>query len=297
MNSILTKVQMFLAEANKASVEVSDELINEFGEACKDAFKKQFTEKRKTDFAYRMSNIGRPLCQLQMEKSGAKQETMPYNFKMRNLFGDLIEAAAITIMKSSGIEVTDIQKKVNLKTEGNKINGTMDIKIGGKVWDIKSASPWSFTNKFGDNGGFDSVAKDDTFGYVSQGYMYGEADKSDFAGWIVINKSTGEWCVTETPEQDEEYKETAVTIAKNNIKALEEDKPFERCFEDTEELFYKKPTGNKVLGLTCSFCPFKRACWGEELQYLPQQQSKGKYPKWVWYTKVNNPREDNDYQE
>ena len=37
------RVQMFLAEANKASVEVSDELINEFGEACKEAFRKQFT--------------------------------------------------------------------------------------------------------------------------------------------------------------------------------------------------------------------------------------------------------------
>ena len=231
---------MFLAEANKASVKVSDELIDEFGEACKEAFRKQFTDKRKTDFSYRMSNIGKPLCQLQMEKNGAEQETMPYNFKMRNLFGDLIEAAAITIMKSSGIEVTDIQKKVNLETENSKINGTMDVKIGGKIWDIKSASPWSFTNKFGDSGGFDSVAKDDTFGYVSQGYMYGEADKSDFAGWIVINKSTGEWCVTETPDQDQDYKTSAIATAKNNIKALKENKPFERCFEDIEETFYKK---------------------------------------------------------
>ena len=51
---------MFLAEANKASVKVSDELIDEFGEACKEAFRKQFTDKRKTDFSYRMSNIGKP---------------------------------------------------------------------------------------------------------------------------------------------------------------------------------------------------------------------------------------------
>jgi len=54
MNSILTKVQMFLAEANKASVEVSDELIEEFGNACKDAFKKQFTEERKKEWLARM---------------------------------------------------------------------------------------------------------------------------------------------------------------------------------------------------------------------------------------------------
>ena len=287
---------MFLAEANKASVEVSDELIEEFGNACKGAFKKQFTEKRQKEFSYRMSNIGKPLCQLQMEKSGAESEPLPYNFKMRNLFGDLIEASAITIMKASGVEVKDIQKKVKLKTEKEEISGTMDVKIGGKVWDIKSASPWSFTNKFGDNGGFDSVAKDDNFGYVSQGYMYGEADKSDFAGWIVVNKSTGEWCVTETPKQNQDYKTSAIATAKNNINSLHKNVPFKRCFDDEEEYFYKKPTGNRVLGFTCSFCSYKRACWGDKIQYLPQQQSKGKTPKYIWYTKINNPRVDENPQ-
>ena len=64
----------------------------------------------------------------------------------------------------------------------------MDVKINNKVWDIKSASPWSFTNKFSeDGGGFESLKKDDAFGYIGQGYMYGIADKSDFGGWIVIN--------------------------------------------------------------------------------------------------------------
>ena len=282
---------MFLAEANKASVEISDELIEEFGEACKSAFKKQFTDKRQENFSYRMSNIGKPLCQLQMEKKGIKGEGLPYNIKMRNLFGDLIEASAITIMKASGIEITDVQKQVKL---GDEISGTLDIKIGGKVWDIKSASPYSFANKFGDSGGFDAVVKDDAFGYVSQGFLYGEADKSDFAGWIVINKSTGEWCVTETPQENSEYKKQALKKAKDNIEALKNDKPFKRCFTDEEEFFYKKPTGNKVLGISCSFCPYKKACWGDNLQYLPQQQSKGKNPKWLWYTEVNNPRIDDE---
>ena len=115
MSSILNRVQLFLAEANKASVPVSSTIINEFGEMCKDAFKKQFTEPREKEFRPRMSNIGRPLCQLQMEAKSIKGEGAPYNNKMRNTFGDLIEALAIFVMKSAGVKVKDEQKKVKLK--------------------------------------------------------------------------------------------------------------------------------------------------------------------------------------
>ena len=290
---IINRVQMFLAEANKASVEVSDDLIEEFANACKDAFKKQFTEERETKFRYRMSNVGKPLCQLQMEQSGAEAEAMPYNAKMRNLFGDLIEAAAIIIMKASGVEVKDIQKKVQYKFDDKYINGTMDVKIGDKIYDIKSASPYSFENKFGENGGFDALKNDDPFGYLAQGYMYGEGAKSDFGGWIVINKSTGEWCTTEVPPENSS-KHEVINKAKENITALESNKEFKRCFTDVEEVFYKKPTGNRVLSRECSFCPYKKPCWGNQIQYLPQQQSKSKNPKWVWYTELNNPRVDED---
>ena len=290
---IINRVQMFLAEANKASVEISDELIEEFGNACKDAFRKQFTEKRQKKFKYRMSNIGKPLCQLQMEKNGAAAEPMPYNAKMRNLFGDLIEASAITIMKASGIEVKDVQKKVKHKFKNSEISGTMDVKINNKIWDIKSASPYSFTNKFGESGGFDALKQDDAFGYIAQGYMYGEADKTEFGGWIVINKSTGEWCTTEVPPEDSSKKETIKKV-ESNIDKLESDSSFKKCFSDVEEFFYKKPTGNRVLTVSCSFCPYKRPCWGNKIQYLPQQQSKSKNPKWVWYTEINNPRIDED---
>ena len=59
-----------------------------------------------------------------------------------------------------------------------------------------------------------------------------------------------------------------------------------------EEFFNRKPTGNRVLKSPCTFCSYKKACWGDNLQYLPQQQSKSKSPKWTWYTEVNNPRVD-----
>jgi len=290
MNDILHKVQLYLSKATKEPVKVSDKLVEEFGEACKSALRKQFTEERRSGFKPRMSNVGRPLCQLQMEAQNIKGEGQPYNVKMRNTFGDLIEALSIFVLKSAGVKIEDEQKSVKYKFNGSAIEGRYDVKINKKIWDIKSASPYSFKNKFGEAGGFETVVKDDAFGYVSQGYLYSESEKLPFGGWIVINKSTGEWVVCETPLIDEEYKVNAIQTAKNNIHSLEKKKPFKKCYSEIEETFRTKKTGNKVLGMTCSFCSYKLPCWGSK---LPQQQSQGKNPKWVWYTEVNNPRKDN----
>ena len=49
-SDILEKVRVFLESANKDSVEVSDELIDQFGDACKESFRKQFTDQRKKEF-------------------------------------------------------------------------------------------------------------------------------------------------------------------------------------------------------------------------------------------------------
>ena len=296
MNSILHKVQLYLDKATKDTVKVDSKLVEEFGEACKNALLKQFSEPRKENKSPRMSSIGRPLCQLQMEAKGIKGEGAPYNSKMRNTFGDLIEALAIFVMKSAGVNIEDEHKKVQYEKDGTIIDGEYDTKIDQKIWDIKSASPYSFEKKFGESGGFEAVADDDAFGYVPQGYLYSESLKLPFGGWIVINKSTGEWTVCETPIADSEYRSKALSLAINNAKALENDEPFKKCYEDIEETFRGKKTGNRVLGTVCSFCPYKLPCWGSKVQLLPQQQSQGKNPKWVWYTEVNNPRKDESTQ-
>ena len=294
MNNILLKVQQYLDNVSKNPVKLDKQLVQEFGEACKNALLKQFEETRRDKFEVRMSNIGRPLCQLQMEAKGIKGEGQPYNVKMRNTFGDIIEALAVFVMKSSGIKITNEQKKVNYKFNGDNIEGRQDVEIDGKIWDIKSASPYSFEKKFGEAGGFNEVVREDSFGYASQGFLYGESQKKPFGGWIVINKSTGEWVVCETPKLVEPYKSDAIKKAKDNIKAIKDGVPFKRQYDAIEETFRGKPTGNKVLGLACSFCPYKLPCWGSKLQLLPQQQSKGKNPKWVWYTEVNNPKQEEE---
>ena len=295
MTDILSKVQLYLDKAAKEPVKISDKLVEEFGEACKSALRKQFSEERRKEFKPRMSNIGRPLCQLQMEAQNVKGEGQPYNVKMRNTFGDLIEALAVFVLKSAGVDIEDEQKNVKYKFNGSSIEGRLDVKIDKKVWDIKSASPYSFEKKFGTAGGFEEVVKDDAFGYVSQGYLYSESEKLPFGGWIVINKSTGEWVVCKTPLIDDQYRVKALQDAKENLKALKDKVPFKRCFNDIEETYRTKKTGNRTLGMICGFCPYKLPCWGSKLQLLPQQQSQGKNPKWVWYTEVNNPRKDDNY--
>ena len=292
MNNILYKVQQYLGKASKESVKLDKGLVEEFGEACKNALLKQFEDQRRNKFEPRMSNIGRPLCQLQMEAKGVKGEGQPYNVKVRNTFGDIIESLAIFIMKSAGVNIKNEQKKVKYKFNGNQIEGKQDVEIDEKIWDIKSASPYSFEKKFGEEGGFLEVVKEDSFGYASQGFLYGESQNKKFGGWIAINKSTGEWTVCETPAMIEPHKTEALKKAKDNLKALKDKVPFKRQYDDIAETFRSKPTGNRVLGFVCSYCPYKLPCWGSKLQLLQQQQSKGKNPKWVWYTEVNNPKQE-----
>ena len=243
-----------------------------------------------------MSGIGRPLCQLQMEKAGAEREQSPYNNKLRFLIGDMIEALTVFIIKSSGIKVDSEQKGVKRKNKyfENGLTGTYDIEINNKIFDIKSASDWSFKNKF--NMGFGAVAEKDVFGYLSQGYLYAESLNKPFGGWIVINKSTGEIQLTAPPSDDTKYKDKALQIARDNASHLIDGKPFKRCFEDEEETFRQVKTGNRKLGTICSFCNFKKPCWGDDLQFLPQQQSKARNPKWFWYTKITQPKEDSNVE-
>jgi len=129
MNDILHKVQLYLSKATKEPVKVSDKLVEEFGEACKSALRKQFTEERRSGFKPRMSNVGRPLCQLQMEAQNIKGEGQPYNVKMRNTFGDLIEALSIFVLKSAGVKIEDEQKSVKYKFNGSPLKEGMMLKL------------------------------------------------------------------------------------------------------------------------------------------------------------------------
>ena len=284
MNKHQAALFSFLSKAASGEAEMPPHVLDEFGELAKQALKKQFTYK-KEPFRLRMSNVGKPLCQLQMEAMNVEPEAPDYDFKMRMIIGDVLEAVIIALLQASGVEIKNKHKKVSLKVNDDEIQGEYDIELSDGIYDIKTVSPFAFDSKFNADDAFDKINNSDSFGYVSQGYGYGLASKKPFKGWIAINKSTGQIAVAEVPPNGKQKENTKNEI-RNVYKAISDERPFKRCFTDTEELYYKKPTGNRTLGIECSYCPYKHDCW-ENLEFRKQLASKGKNPKWVWYTAID----------
>ena len=287
----LLEVQDFLQKAGRGEIDSSrlEPLIADFEKSCGDAIRKQFS--RNSDYRIRMSGVGRPLCQQQLEKTGMKQD-VAYNDVMRFLIGDLIEAAAVLIMKSAGIKVVKEQEQCSLTLAGQEVRGTLDVVLdtdGEKVWDIKSASPWSFENKFSGRGGYDAIKQDDAFGYIMQGYLYSVAEGKPFGGWIAINKSTGEWDFVAAPDDQSEDRDTYIADAHHRVDAIVKDKPFKIPFEAQPEVYTLKgeriATGNKLMPRTCSFCSFKEHCWKNAVLH-PKVTSRAKFKPSIWYTKL-----------
>lgn len=280
MVKFLEQVKMFLLMLDRGEAEIPEAVIEEFGENCKKLLRARNTKKQ--EFSIRMSSIGRPLCQQQMEKAGEKREASSYSFPMKMIYGDMIEAAALAIMKAAKVNVQEQQTGVSLDIADGKIDGTLDVVIDGELYDIKSCSPYSFSSKFNAPDGFSKLVADDPFGYVAQGYLYSDARKVPFGGWIALDKVSGEWAVLGTPIADNSYRRVAVEKATENYTALKTDAPFKRCFDTITEEFNGKATGNKYLGMACGYCSFKDKCWGK-VTLAPQPKSKAKNPKRFWY--------------
>ena len=73
---LYTLIENFLYDAMRGKSKLSPDIINEFKEACGKALEKQFNEEIK--WKIRMSGLGKPLCQQQLEKKG-KEKELQYN--------------------------------------------------------------------------------------------------------------------------------------------------------------------------------------------------------------------------
>lgn len=252
---------------------------------------KMYEDDPKRPFTLRLSSVGRPLCQSQMHKNGIESMDMEWNTPLRMFFGGVLEASTIAIMKAAGLNIQEEQKYVKLKVmipsdpplrsmKTIEIPGSLDIVLDDKVWDIKSASPYSFENKFES---YETLKQDDSFGYLPQLYGYAKARGLPPGGFIVIDKSSGVIKIIPVPDNYEADMEAALLTIAHNVKILLNNEPFQRQYADVDEKFKKKLTGNKVLGSPCMFCNWKYKCW-DGLKHLPVQDSTAFDRPYKYYT-------------
>ena len=194
-------VHSYLRKSISDEASMSQEVIDKVAEDIKDALHKQFNSEKRV-FKKRMSNIGRPKCQLWFDKNNPEGAApKPVSFKINMVMGDLVEAVFKGLLRAAKVDFDD-NDKVTLKLEdGKEISGEYDMIMDGKVDDVKSASPWSFENKFTD---YYSLKQSDNFGYVEQLVGYSKAADKGVGGWWVINKANGDFKYVSAAEADVE---------------------------------------------------------------------------------------------
>lgn len=303
LHPIELAIAHYLGQVKRGDVKVPSHLYDKFGKETAEALRKQFervvpssTTPNAQKFTLRMSNIGKALCQLQMEKLHGLTGIDP----IRGLLGDIVEDLVLFLLHACP-EITVVAEllPVKLKLEKETISGTLDVilKIGdnNEVYDIKSCSEFAFRKYL--NASFEDFVNNDAFGYTSQLFGYtialeqsGIYDNVKAGGLILVNKSSGEIKVLVVPPDYKRYQDQVLIDMQSRLDNI--DKTFTRSFTDLEEVFKKKPTGNRILGTVCGFCDFKFRCW-PGLKVLPALVSTAKNPGLKYYSHVDSKYESN----
>jgi len=269
-------LHQYMDSAVKGDSTMSEATINQVAADISDALKRQFGgETKRGDFRIRMSNVGRPTCQLWYEKNKPEVALpFPTTFIMNMMLGDIVEAVFKGLLKEAGVQYED-SKTVHLDVGDDSIRGSYDIVINDAVDDIKSASDWSYRNKFES---YDTLASGDGFGYIGQLAGYAKASGKKVGGWWVVNKANGAFKYVPATGLD---LEAEVQKIKDTVQTVEENK-FEKCFQPVPEKFRGKETGNKVLNDGCRFCSYRFDCW-PTLTEKPAVMSQAKNPPIISY--------------
>ena len=260
-------LHMLLQAVASGSGTISDDILDQVAADVKAALKRQVSgPSRKDNFSLRVSNLGRPTCQLWYDKNKPEVATpMQPFFLMQMLIGDITEAVFKGLLRAANVDFGE-SETVLLKVGDREIKGSYDLLLDGAIDDVKSASPWSYNNKFDT---YEHLAESDSFGYVAQLVAYAKAKGVEVGGWWVINKSNGEFkYLKANPDVDKVLKQIEATVTYIN-----NDEPFKRCFEAEAETFYGKLTGNLVVPEACHFCNYRTDCW-KGIRTLPKLVTK-----------------------
>ena len=153
-------INQYLEDATSGKSSMSEETIQQIGKDVMDSVRRQFGGGNKRDeFRLRMSNIGKPTCQLWFAKNKPEKALpKPTTFVMNMLLGDIVEAAFKGIITEAGVAYEDEDNFVQLELNEDTIHGSYDLIMDGALDDVKSASDWSYRNKFES---YDTLSKGD----------------------------------------------------------------------------------------------------------------------------------------
>src|ERR1700735_831353 len=230
---------------------VSKEQADGFGQVLSRIVHQRRGEPRSARRTLRLSNLGTKVPRKLWYDitSPDKGEPLSPATRLKFLFGDIIEALTLFLVRVSGHTVTDEQKEVTL----HGITGHIDGLIDNELVDVKSSSTMSF-GKFAEG----LTEDNDTFGYLGQLRGYATALNKDNGSFIAVDKQHGHITIdthTFTKEITPEYVHDIKRTLAGGIPP--------RGYEDEVQ----SPTSpNRKLCTACSYCGYKKACWGEGLR-------------------------------
>ena len=253
MKDISTLVEDIYGLFEGQGVSVRDEDAEEFGKSLAYLIKSRL-ETGDQERYLRFSNVGTD-CDRKLFYSINQPnlgEPLPPPTRIKFLFGDILEALLLFLARTAGHSVSGQQSKMEF--EG--LVGSRDAVIDGHLIDVKSASTFSF-RKF-EEGLNDS---NDAFGYRDQLGLYLEAsqkdplvENKDKAYFLVIDKTLGH--ITLSPLKRDKTKNWPLLIERKRMMLSSSSLPKRAYFPEPEG-----KSGNEGLGVACSYCQFKEACF------------------------------------
>lgn len=257
IDSLVPDIHALIQKAiDGETVEIAPEILERLGADVQTAFKRMLDGKKKErpEKTLYASEVGKP-CRRQLWYAvhDYKGEDLLPHTKVKFLYGDLLESLLLALAEASGHKVEDRQKSIEIPLpNGWKIRGRMDANIDGVPVDAKSASSYAF-KKFKEG----TLAEDDAFGYIPQLACYAEAQQhKGTTAFLAIDKQNGTMALDKyhaTPA----WTAAAIPDREGLVKTMESDSPPPRGFEDEAD----GVSGNRKLGVGCSYCPYKNECW------------------------------------
>ena len=193
--------------AGKGEVTIPPHIMEDYLNGCKEALENIFKARRSSG-NIRVSDLGKDREYLKSVLAGERPpQKLDYNNHLIFWRGYVFEALTEALLELALETKPEKQQRIAITVESpsglsTTINGVLDLKHEGQVFDVKTTNDRSYTEKFKSS---TALAENDSFNYLIQGQAYSEGCGAPFGGWLVINVNT---CHIRDVPVEEEIKST-----------------------------------------------------------------------------------------